>query len=306
VFPSLQILPAPVPRLSFWRARGLNPSSTKSTLATWEAPAVAWFRFVIRKGKNPRNSVGRKHHTGQDQPLPQQPPPEKHPGALLTCSLQSQMLRHHHFCCIRYQETQNYHYAHEKSHTPHSSLLPPQLTSNSCPMPKAASSVTAKLRETPLTQLLHNTLLSHADLTHNCLTFSDLMSAHCSAPPRLCAAPAIKSKQTAHAEILPKTKACLHQSQSPAPVAWLLSHSALAFYGFPGFPEQSSSKATTHRHRPTLHTTPQTMGFKKRKRLLRNHDCWTRDAVAQGDRQGCHGPERGGSTAALENWIRTE
>jgi len=43
----------PVPQLSFWRARGLNPSSIKSTLANWEAPAVAWFRFVIRKGKNP-------------------------------------------------------------------------------------------------------------------------------------------------------------------------------------------------------------------------------------------------------------
>jgi len=52
---TLQVLPAipshgplpPVPRLSFWRARGPNPSSSKSTLATWEAPAVVWFRFVI-------------------------------------------------------------------------------------------------------------------------------------------------------------------------------------------------------------------------------------------------------------------
>jgi len=52
---TLQALPAipncgpipPDPQLSFQGARGLTPSSTKSTLANWDAPAVACFRFVI-------------------------------------------------------------------------------------------------------------------------------------------------------------------------------------------------------------------------------------------------------------------
>jgi len=52
---TLQALPAihnrgplpPVPQLSFQGARGLTPSSTKSTLANWDAPAVACFRFAI-------------------------------------------------------------------------------------------------------------------------------------------------------------------------------------------------------------------------------------------------------------------
>jgi len=119
---------------------------------------------------------------------------------------------------MRYQQAQNYYYAREKSHARRSSSLPPQLTSNSCPMPKAAGTAPAKPRETPLTELLHNNLLSRTDLAHNYLTFSDLLSACCFAPLRICAAPAIKSKQTAHAEILPKNKACLHQFQSPAPL----------------------------------------------------------------------------------------
>jgi len=101
---------------------------------------------------------------------------------------------HHCFCYLRYQETHNHHYAYEKSPSPRSSSLPPRLISNSCPMPKAARSALAKPRERRLTELLHNNLLSHTDPAHNCLTFSDLLSARCSAPPRLCAAPAKKTK----------------------------------------------------------------------------------------------------------------
>jgi len=78
---------------------------------------------------------------------------------------------HHRFCYLRYQETHNYHYAREKSPSPHSSSLPPQLISNSCPMPQVFLKAPAKLKETCLTDLLHNTLLSHAHLAHNCLTF---------------------------------------------------------------------------------------------------------------------------------------
>jgi len=102
---------------------------------------------------------------------------------------------HHRFCYLRYQETHYHHCACEKSPPPHSSSLPPRLTSNSSPMPQVFLTAPAKPKETRLTELLHNTLLSHTHLAHNCLTFSDLLSAHCSAPPRLCAAPAKKPEQ---------------------------------------------------------------------------------------------------------------
>jgi len=170
------------------------------------------------KKRKPRNTADRKHHTGQDN-LFHKNPLLRRTGVL--CSpAHSRVGRCSRHCLryLRYQETQNDHCTHEKSPDPHSSLLPPQLTSNSCPRPKAASTAPAKPRETPLTELLHNTLLSHAHRAHNCLTFSDFMSACCFPPPRIYAAPAIKSKQTAHAEILPKNKACLHQSQPSAPV----------------------------------------------------------------------------------------
>jgi len=36
--PPSRPFPTPVPQLSFWRARGLNPSSTTSTLANWDVP----------------------------------------------------------------------------------------------------------------------------------------------------------------------------------------------------------------------------------------------------------------------------
>jgi len=218
------------------------------------------------------------------------------------------MLHHHHFCCIRYQETQNYHYAHEKSRPPRSSSLPPQLTSNSCPMPKAVRSAPAEPRETPLTELLYNNLRSHADPAHNCLTFSDLLSAHCSAPPRLCAAPAKKkkSKQTAHAEILPKTKACLHQSQSPAPVFGCSPTLRLPFTGSlvslaRAVPRQAHAGTVQHytEHHKQCDSRQKTLLHKK-------NDSLTGDAVGQGDRQGHNGPEQGGSTVAPENWIRTE
>jgi len=38
--PPSRLFPAPVPQLSFWRARSLNPSSTTSMLANWDVPAV--------------------------------------------------------------------------------------------------------------------------------------------------------------------------------------------------------------------------------------------------------------------------
>jgi len=213
------------------------------------------------------------------------------------------MLCHHHFCCIRYQETQNYHYAHEKSHAPRSSSLPTQLTSNSCPMPKAAHSAPAKPRERRLTELLYNTLLSHDDPAHNCLTFSDILSAHCSAPPRLRAAPAIKSKQTAHAEILPKTKACLHQSRSPAPLLGWSPTLPLPFTGSLGRAVPRQAHTGTDQHY-TQHHKP--WDSRREKTLHKKNDSLTGDAVRQGDQHGHNGPERGGSTAAPENRIRTE
>ena len=152
--------------------------------------------------------------------------------------------------------------------------------------------------------MLHNNLLSHAHRAHNCLTFSDFVSACCFAPPRICAAPAIKSKQTERAEILPKTKARLHQSQSPAPVPWLLIHPAPAIYGFPGCPGQSSSKANTQAHTNITHNTKQWNSKKREKTLPRNNACRMRQAVGQGDRQGRSGPERGGSTAARKTTLQ--
>jgi len=256
--------------------------------------------FCHLKRKRARNSADRKHHTGKRQPVPQQPPPQKHPGALLTCSFQSQTLYHHHFCCIRYQQAQNYYYACEKSHTRRSSSLPPQLTSNSCPMPKAAGTAPAKPRETPLTELLHNNLLSRTDPAHNCLTFSDLLSACCFAPLRICAARAIKSKQTAHAEILPKNKACLHQFQSPAhlfscsPTLPLPFMDSLVALGR-AVPRQAHTGTDQHY---TQHQKQ--WGSRREKTLCKNNDSLTGDAVGQGDRQGRNGPERGGSTAASE------
>jgi len=96
----------PVPRLSFWRARSLNPSLTKSTLANWEAPAVTWFRFVIQKGKKPPETVLTGSITLAKTNL-------FHSNFLLRstrvlCSPARSRVRrcgHHHFCYLRYQET---------------------------------------------------------------------------------------------------------------------------------------------------------------------------------------------------------
>ena len=97
--PPSKPFPAPVPRLSFWRAGSLNPSSTTSMLAKWDAPAVN--RSASSSGKEEKmrtsqttHGADSKHHTGQDQPLPQQSPPQKHQDALLlTCSFRSRTLQ---------------------------------------------------------------------------------------------------------------------------------------------------------------------------------------------------------------------
>ena len=87
----------PVPQLSFQGARGLTPSLTKSTLANWDAPAVARFRIVICKNnkiKNtPTHTADCKRHSSQRQPLLQRPPPQECCGAPLTCSLQTRTPR---------------------------------------------------------------------------------------------------------------------------------------------------------------------------------------------------------------------
>jgi len=76
--PPSRPFPAPVPRLSFWRARCLNPSSTTSMLANWDAPAVNRSasssekeKKKKRRGRQTTHGADSKHHTGQDQPLPQ-------------------------------------------------------------------------------------------------------------------------------------------------------------------------------------------------------------------------------------------
>jgi len=57
-------------------------------------------------------------------------------------------------------------------------------------------------------------------------------------------------------------------------------------------------------HRYTQHRKP--WGSRREKTLCKKNDSLTGDADGQGDRQGRIGPERGGSTAAPENRIRTE
>jgi len=211
------------------------------------------------------------------------------------------------FCNLRYRDTQHYPCAREKSPAPRSSSLPPQLTSNSCPMPQVARTAPAKPRETPLTELLHHNLLLHTDPAHNRLTFPDLSSACRFAPLSLCAAPAIKSKQTAHAEILPETKACLHQFQSPAPLPWLLTHPGPAIYSFPGCPGQSGSKPKhTQAQTDTTHKTTNNGLQRREKTLLRKKDdSLTADTVAREDLQGRDGPQHGASMAAPEKQSQT-
>ena len=110
-------------------------------------------------------------------------------------------------------------------------------------------------------------LLLHTDPAHRCLTFSDILSARCLAPPGLCAAPAKKqSKQL-----------MLRYCTKPKPTC-INSNLLLLYLGcsptrpchlqVPWLPwaEQLQDKHT-HRHRPTLHMPPLTMGFKEDRKL---------------------------------------
>ena len=124
------------------------------------------------------------------------------------------------------------------------------------------------------------TLISHTHRAHNCLTFSDLMSACCFAPPRLCAAPAIKSKQTAHAEILPKTKARLRQSQSPAP---LLGCSATLPLPFTGSLVSLGRAVPRQAHTGTDQHYTQHHGIQEERKLSARRMTLTGDAEGQGD-----------------------
>jgi len=211
------------------------------------------------------------------------------------------------FCNLRYRDTQHYPCAREKSPAPRSSSLPPQLTSNSCPMPQVARTAPAKPRDTALAPSPHDNLLLHADPAHNRLTFSDLSSARRFAPLRRRAPPAIKTKQTAHAEIPPETKACPRPFPSPAPSPWPLTRPGPAVYRFPGRPGQSSSKpkhAQAHTD-ATRKTTSNGLQRREKTLLHKKEDSPTGDAVGQEDLQGRDGPEHGASTEAPEKQSQT-
>jgi len=301
VLPSLQILLTPVPRHSFWRARGLNPSSTESTLATWEAPAVAWFCFVIWEAKKPRNSADRKHHTGQNQPLPQQPHPQKHPGALLTCSFQSPMLRHHRFCCIRYQKTQNYHHAYEKSRAPRSSLLPPQLTSLDQCQRRPAQPLQNRERHVSLSCC---TIICSRTLTRP-TTASPFQT--CCQHTALLLQGYVQHLQKNQSKqhmlrYWPKPKlACINPNLL---LLYLAAHPLCPCHFQVPWAEQFQGKHRgTDQHYSQHHKQ---WDSRREKTLRKKNDSLTGDTVGQGDQQGRSGPERGGSMAAPENRIRTE
>jgi len=75
---------------------------------------------------------------------------------------------HHCFCYVRYQVTQSYRCACENTPARRSSSLPPWLTSNAHPRPKAAHTAPAKPKEKHLTELPQDSLLLDTDLAHSC------------------------------------------------------------------------------------------------------------------------------------------
>jgi len=123
-----------IPLLRFQRDMALNPSSSENASDTWDAPAVARFRFLLCKKKIPqavlRVSITMASATPSTTSLSSEAPgfsahllgPEW--GTAVLIALDNP----------RYQETQNYLCAAEKSSTPCSSLLTPWLTSNAGPM----------------------------------------------------------------------------------------------------------------------------------------------------------------------------
>jgi len=86
-----------------------------------------------------------------------------------------------------------------------------------------------KTREIHFTELLHNTLLSHTDPAHNCLTFSDLWSACCYAPPSLHAASAITAKRHT-LKYCPKPHSLPTPTAITQPLPWLLTCVVSAIY----------------------------------------------------------------------------
>jgi len=174
---------------------------------------------------------------------------------------------HHRFCYLRYQETQNFSCARETSPAPRSSSLPSQLNSNAGPRPEAARTAPDKPKETRLTELLHSTLLLDADLAPQVPHLLRPLLSTLLHPSEAMCSTYKKTKQTAHAEILHKTKAYLHQFQSPTPLPWPLTHLALPFPGSLVALTRAAPSQNTHRHRLTLHMPPLTMGFKEERKL---------------------------------------
>jgi len=103
----------------------------------------------------------------------------------------------------------------------------------------------------------------------------------------------------------PKTKlACIHSNLL---LLCLAAHPLCPCHlWIPWFPwaEQFQGKHTQAQTNITHNT--RNNGNQERKLLHNKNDSLTGDAVGQGDRQGRNGQERGGSTAAPENRIRTE
>jgi len=142
--PPSRPFPAPVPQLSFWTARSLNPSLTTSMLANWDVPAVN------RSASSPEKEKKRQGHHRPHMVLTVSITlaktnlfhnnPLLRSTRMLCCSLVHSRVghcSHNHLCNLRCQDTQNDHCTREKSPALCSSL-PPQLTSRACPMPKAA------------------------------------------------------------------------------------------------------------------------------------------------------------------------
>jgi len=54
---------------------------------------------------------------------------------------------------------------------------------------------------------------------------------------------------------------------------------------------RAAPSQNTHTGTDQHYTKHQTTGYKEERKLCKNNDCRTREAVGQGDRQGRNGPE---------------
>jgi len=254
------------------------------------------------KKRKPRNSADRKHHIGQDQHLPQNPP-QKNWGGLLTCLFQSRTLQPSLLLLPQIpRDTQSPLCPWEVTH---STLL---LTATAAHVKQLSNAKGGPLSpcKTPDWVAAQYFALTHWPGTQLPHLLGPLLSMLLCSSEAMCSTYKKKEKikanstcwDTAQNQSLPAS------IPSSCSFTWLLIHPAPAIYGFPG---QSSSKASTHRHTDQHYTQHHKQWDSRReKTLCKKNDSLTGDAVGQGDRQGRIGPEQGGSMVAPENQIRTE